>query len=141
MRKICLQGAASKGLLPEVYKNRIGSSLSKDEGSKDHQEDTITDHRPPTGWSGFLDFRELGMDETQSWKDKDEAGRQPPDDGDDSANVWYEQGQEESEEEPAACLEEAPVSLPHHIFFHCLPLVAQPEALQDSPATKVQNGV
>lgn len=59
-----------------------------------------------------------------TWKDKYEAGGQAPDDRDDLANVRDEQGQEESQEKPADCLEHTPAPLKHYIFLHCFPLVA-----------------
>ena len=72
-------------------------------------------------------------DDYDTWKDKDEAGSEPANEGDDAADVGDEEGEDEGDCEPQQRLQDPAPLLTTHAQLHLLAMETQPEPLQHSP--------
>lgn len=88
-------------------------------------------------WCPAVCLRQLRLHQTQSWEDKDKAGRQSSDQRDHPADIWDEEGEDEGDDKPHQRLQDPPPLLPTHTHLHLLTLETQPKSFYNGPATEV----
>lgn len=112
--------SVSVSVAQQVSVDSVGCRLAEDKGPNCDHEHSVNHQRMPTDGSG-IPLRHLGLNQTQTWEDKDEAGCKATDERDDTPDVGDGQSEDEGETEPDECVQETASALPHHVGVHICP--------------------